>query len=91
MPAYSHSKANYWYVKACGGEKKGMQGALQTATFPWVLTFLLLFLMPKFKIYPLCGPTNPQPSLHDWVMTIKTKCSAIYLSSSVKQNGTVIS
>lgn len=43
MPAYSHSKANYWYVKACGGEKKGMQGALQTATFPWVLTFLPYF------------------------------------------------
>lgn len=35
MPAYSHGKDNYWYVKACGGEKKGMHGALQKATFPW--------------------------------------------------------
>lgn len=33
IPGYSHHKANYKYMYACGGEEKGLQGALQKVTF----------------------------------------------------------
>lgn len=58
MPGYSHCKAKYWYLQAYGEKEKGIQRALQKAIslHPHIPS---PFLMPKFKIYPLCRATEP--------------------------------